>query len=132
MSLTKQIKLKKKDLKGLFRMYAKIDVDFSGKISMLEFFNYFCLDRTEFNRRTFLLMDEDKNGKIDFVEFVAAVFNYCTFTWQGSGNSHLFPSQSFLDVCLPVVHCRVWLEAASRVCALAFLWRLRVCLRVWS
>jgi hypothetical protein len=44
----------------------------------------------------------------------------------------LFPSQSFLDVCLPVVHCRVWLEAASRVCALAFLWRLRVCLRVWS
>ena len=28
-------------------------------------------------------MDQDKSGKIDFVEFVAAIFNYCTHTWQG-------------------------------------------------
>lgn len=82
-SLARNIKMSKHDLKSLFKMYAKIDVDLSGKISMLEFLNYFSLDQTEFNRRTFLLMDEDKNGKIDFVEFVAAIFNYCTFTWQG-------------------------------------------------
>ena len=37
----------------------------SGQISMLEFLQFFKMENTEFNRRTFLVMDTDKSGKID-------------------------------------------------------------------
>lgn len=82
-TLAKKLQLNTKDVKAMFRMFSNIDVDGSGVISMLEFLNFFGLEQTEFNKRTFQLMDTDKSGKIDFVEFVGAIYNYCTFTWQG-------------------------------------------------
>ena len=81
--LCKKLHLNTRDVKAMFRMFGSIDVDGSGVISMLEFLNFFGLEQTEFNKRTFQLMDTDKSGKIDFVEFVGAIYNYCTFTWQG-------------------------------------------------
>ena len=39
---------------------------------------FFQLDRTKFNKRVFTVFDEDGSGQIDFREFVASLWNYCT------------------------------------------------------
>ena len=57
---------------GLRRAVAGFDVDGSGVISMLEFLNFFGLEQTEFNKRTFQLMDTDKSGKTVRTEGVRA------------------------------------------------------------
>ena len=82
-ALAETVGLSKREIRKFFKVFCEIDVDLSGQISMLEFLNYFKMDNTEFNRRTFLVMDTDKSGKIDLAEFIAAIYNFCTYTHRG-------------------------------------------------
>lgn len=49
---------------------------------MAEFLVLFGLDRTPFTTRAFRLIDDDRSGELDFFEFIAAVWNYCTMDWE--------------------------------------------------
>ncbi|GMH81059.1 hypothetical protein TL16_g08811 [Triparma laevis f. inornata] len=49
---------------------------------MAEFLVLFGLDRTPFTTRAFRLIDNDRSGELDFFEFIAAVWNYCTMDWE--------------------------------------------------
>ena len=82
-ALAQTVGLSKREILMFCKVFCKIDVDLSGQISMLEFLNHFKMDNTEFNRRTFLVMDTDKSGKIDLAEFIAAIYNFCTYTHRG-------------------------------------------------
>ncbi|KAJ1458975.1 hypothetical protein M885DRAFT_512077 [Pelagophyceae sp. CCMP2097] len=82
-TLMARLGIKSRDVRRLHGIYRKIDHDDSGQISMLEFLVFFDLERTRFADRVFLLMDADKSGTLDFVEFLSALFLYCTFSWEG-------------------------------------------------
>lgn len=70
------------DAKRLYRVFEKVDTDLEGGISLDEFFDFFDLEFSTFAQRAFAIMDVDKSsgGKnsLDFGEFLAGVFNYCT------------------------------------------------------
>ncbi|KAG2788120.1 hypothetical protein PC116_g3157 [Phytophthora cactorum] len=56
-----------------------MDKDKSGEINMLEFFDYIDLKRSRFSEKAFSVMDRNGSGEVDFIEFVLAVWNYCSF-----------------------------------------------------
>ncbi len=73
-----------KSVERLYDVFARIDRDSSGEISLSEFFRFFSHKRrfpkkSKFARRCFQVMDEDGSGELDFQEFVVALWNFCTF-----------------------------------------------------
>jgi len=74
-----------KSIERLYEVFVQIDRDGSGEISIGEFFRYFSHKRrfpqkSKFSKRVFQIMDADASGELSFVEFVVALWNYCTFT----------------------------------------------------
>ena len=67
------------DINSLYSSFRAMDIDKSGEISVYEFFDFFELENTSFSRRAFLLFDVDDSKEIDFLEFVSAIWNYCTY-----------------------------------------------------
>ena len=63
---------------SLYGAFRAIDVDGGGLISDQEFYTFFRLDQSKFTDRAFFLFDKDGTGELDFEEFVAAVWNFCT------------------------------------------------------
>ena len=61
-----------------YSVFRAIDGDNGGDIDMHEFYVFFDLSETPFVDRTFQLFDRDDSGKIDFEEFVCAVWNFCS------------------------------------------------------
>lgn len=63
------------------REYKDIDVDGSGSVTAMELFNHYGVVDSEFNRRAMAVMDDAPTAEmsLDFVEFLAAVFNFCTY-----------------------------------------------------
>merc|ERR1712091_497147 len=57
-----------------------IDIDRSGKVTAMELFNFYSVMDTEFNRRAMTIMDDQppSNMSLDVLEYVAAVYNFCT------------------------------------------------------
>ena len=47
---------------------------------MFEFLMFFDMEKSLFMTRFFELMDTSHNGGIDFIEFVVAMWNFCTLT----------------------------------------------------
>lgn len=61
-----------------FDKYNEMDADGTGHVDVEKFNQYFKMDRTPFSDRVFTIVDENKNGEIDFREFVLACWNYCS------------------------------------------------------
>jgi len=72
-----------KDCTQLKNLFVKIDTNKNGTISKQELLDYFTLNRDEFSQRHFnmdmsifeefiLSIDQNKNDKIDYREFIAA------------------------------------------------------------
>jgi len=78
--LCHKFKFKKTFVDRCFVEFASVDQDSSGSISLDEFLSAFRLDSTFFTRRTFTLFDTDNSGHLDFNEFIAVIYNYCTAT----------------------------------------------------
>ena len=71
--------LNEEAIQMFYNKFCDIDKDESAEIDLDEFYRYFQLPRTPFADRVFSIMDEDGSGEIDFREFVACIWNYCTF-----------------------------------------------------
>lgn len=72
--------LKDKEVKELYRVFWKADMDGGGTIDLVELLTIVDLERTPFTERIFSIFDDDQSGKIDFGEFVLALWNYCTLS----------------------------------------------------
>jgi Ca2+-binding EF-hand superfamily protein len=66
------------EMRKLWRVFAKIDADKSGEISLLELLDYLQQDNNGFMSRVFSIFDEDRSGEVCFREFVMTLYNYCT------------------------------------------------------
>ncbi|TYZ66727.1 hypothetical protein PybrP1_007513 [[Pythium] brassicae (nom. inval.)] len=80
MTKLKGVGLDQKHLYALHQIFSAMDKDNSGEINMGEFFTYIDLARSRFSEKAFSIMDKDESGEVDFIEFVLAVWNYCSFS----------------------------------------------------
>eukprot|EP01039_Chlorochromonas_danica_P008556 gene8556-9429_t len=74
------LQLRRSEVRRLYRLFAKVDVDHSGSISLRELMNHLEMGATVFRDRVFSIFDEDSSGQIDFREFVLSLWNYCTLS----------------------------------------------------
>ena len=65
-----------------WKIFYKINKSHDGEVSLLEFLNYFDLDRTPYVVRAFQYCDTVGGGEMDFLEFVVSVWNFCTLKPQ--------------------------------------------------
>ncbi len=73
------LRLNKKELARLWRVFQKYDKDNGGTIDIEEFYKLIEEDRTVFGDSLFELVDIDASGSLDFSEFVQTVGTYCLF-----------------------------------------------------
>ena len=68
----------------LFKMFCKIDTDFSASLDVDECMAYFGGRRTRFTERIFdtLEIEEEKEG-LNFVQFAFTMWNFCTLNTAG-------------------------------------------------
>jgi hypothetical protein len=91
------MQLSKREIRKLWYIFKKIDVDGSGNIGLAELLTHIDLERTRFTEKIFSIFDEDGSGEIDFREFVLSLWNYCTLTKATLGERSRFTaSQSTL------------------------------------
>lgn len=72
------LKLTHAEVGQLLKIYQKMDVDRSGSIDLHEMFRFLQIEKTPFTQRVFTIFDADGTGRVDFREFVLAMWNYCT------------------------------------------------------
>ena len=70
--------LRRNDIVRLLNMFLKIDGDRSGHICEFEFLMAVDIERTAFSMRIFSIFDKNNSDEIDFVEFVLAIWNFCS------------------------------------------------------
>lgn len=58
----------------------------SKEVGLPELFGVMDIERTKFTERVFSILDEDGSEKLDFREFVLALWNFCTLTGHSLGN----------------------------------------------
>jgi hypothetical protein len=74
----KALRLTDSEIRRFLALYQNIDMDRSGAIDLQELLNYMDIENTSFTNRAFSVFDLNNSGKVDFREFVLAVWNYCT------------------------------------------------------
>jgi hypothetical protein len=79
------LQLTNDEVQQLLRLYGKVDLDGGGTIDVVELLTVIDVERTPFTERIFTIFDEDSSGKIDFGEFVLALWNYCTLSKYALG-----------------------------------------------
>ena len=84
------MQLTKREIRTLWKVFVRVDVDGSGSIGLAELLAHIDLDRTRFTERIFSIFDEDGSGEIDFREFVLSLWNYCTLTKATLGTLDLY------------------------------------------
>eukprot|EP00937_MAST-01D_sp_MAST-1D-sp2_P004992 g4992.t1 len=62
-----------------FNKFNEIDHHGRGEVDLDDFYGYFNINRSPFGDRVFRMLDSDSSGTIDFREFVACVWNFCTY-----------------------------------------------------
>lgn len=65
-------------IQKLWEVFYRINTSHSGEITILEFLNYFNLDRTRYVEKCFEYFDTTGGNDIDFLEFTVSVWNICT------------------------------------------------------
>merc|ERR1712166_504055 len=63
----------------MYEKFKEIDQDMSGVIDLEEFFEHLSEEKTPFATQLFTLIDENASGELDFNEFLAGLWNICTF-----------------------------------------------------
>mmetsp|Transcript_68822 Transcript_68822/g.102317 ORF Transcript_68822/g.102317 Transcript_68822/m.102317 type:complete len:410 (+) Transcript_68822:242-1471(+) len=59
-------------------VFCRINKSLSGEITILEFLNYFNMDRAPYVEKCFSYFDTTGGDDIDFLEFMVSVWNICT------------------------------------------------------
>lgn len=63
----------------LFLQFVILDKDNDGQVALDDFHTYLEVRPTKFSERVFTMLDLDGSGQLDFHEFLAGVWNYCTY-----------------------------------------------------
>ncbi len=115
------LQLRQDEVKQLLRLYGKVDLDGGGTIDVVELLTVIDVERTPFTERIFSIFDEDGSGKIDFGEFVLALWNYCTLSKYALGITYIFSFRIILYLFSnqPSLHLICTIEIAP-VC-----WKIR-------
>ncbi len=67
-----------KTVNMFYKIFYKMNKTHDGEVSMIEFMNFFNLDRTPYVVKAFAYCDTVGGGEMDFLEFVVSVWNFCT------------------------------------------------------
>jgi Ca2+-binding EF-hand superfamily protein len=70
-----QLNFSKNDINALYHAFCEIDVHNVGSIRPIELFTYFNIELGQFEEAMFSVFDEDKSGKLTFLEFVCSMWN---------------------------------------------------------
>jgi len=70
------------DVAKFHKLFRRIDVDDSGKISLEELFFTMNLDVNPLSQRLFNSFDNDISGELDFLEFTLYLWNFCSFSGE--------------------------------------------------
>lgn len=87
MDLFAAMKLTRGEVSNFYKLFKKVDFDNSGSVDIVELLTLLDVERTRFTEHVFTLFDSDGSGKVDFREFVLAVWNYCTIGATSLGNN---------------------------------------------
>ena len=80
--MRKKYRLKKRELKKLYKIFMSIDKDASDSIDVAEFLSWVHQPKNGFTCGLFDLIDTDSDHKLDFAEFVQAIFTFAFFDDQ--------------------------------------------------
>ena len=72
----KKYRLGKKELRKLYNIFMSIDKDASDSIDVSEFLGWVHQPKNGFTCGLFELIDTDSDQKLDFAEFVQAIFTF--------------------------------------------------------
>jgi hypothetical protein len=89
MDLFAAMQLKKSEVKKLYKIFTRVDLDGSGSVDIAELLTLLDIERTRFTEQVFTVFDSDGSGKVDFKEFVLAIWNYCTIGQASLGTETL-------------------------------------------
>lgn len=71
--------LTKKEVTKLYDLFCKVDIEGSGSVDIVELLILLDIERTAYAEQVFTVFESDSSGKkVDFTEFVLAIWNYCT------------------------------------------------------
>ena len=72
--------LDEKTIKIFWKIFYKMNKSHDGEVSIIEFLNFFNLDRTTYAAKAFGYCDTVGGGEMDFLEFIVSVWNMCTLS----------------------------------------------------
>lgn len=81
--IANKLHLKRSDLNAIYTQFCVLDSDNSGEVEVEEFIIHNEIASDIFGELVFTLFDQNKSGKLDFQEYVIAVWNYCTLPKDG-------------------------------------------------
>ncbi len=91
-------------IEKFWRLFCQIN-NCSGTIHLQQFLDYFNLDRTRWTERCFRYFDVSGRGGVDFLEFIIAVWNICTFKIDSLSNFafDMYDTDSDGELSLPEI-----------------------------
>lgn len=75
-----KLQLSAQDIELLHRVFKDINIKGSGLILRAEFYAYFKINPNSLYDKIFSLFDFDRSGYLSFMEFVCAMWNFCSMT----------------------------------------------------
>lgn len=73
-----KLRFHRSDLDVMYRQFCKMDADRSGTVSVQEFLTVNNVGSDLFGEMAFRVLDKNNSGKIDFLEYIIALWNFCT------------------------------------------------------
>ena len=83
LEVTEKLKITTSHLNKIYKQFRELDSDNSGVIDVSEFIVVNEITSEIFGELVFSLFDANKSGKLDFEEYMIAVWNYCTLHKDG-------------------------------------------------
>ena len=83
LEVAKTLKLSTSHLNQIYAQFRELDSDNSGVVDVSEFIIHNHITSEIFGELVFSLFDANKSGKLDFEEYLTAVWNYCSLSKDG-------------------------------------------------
>lgn len=78
LELFRSLSLSQSNVDNLLAKFRKVEADDSGSVDTVKLLKSLDIEPTRFAGQIFTVFDSDGSGKVDFREFVVALWNYCT------------------------------------------------------
>ena len=120
------MRLTKTEVNKLYDIFCKVDLDGSGSVDIVELLTLLDIERTAFTEQVFTVFDSDSSGKVDFKEFVLAIWNYCTIGPASLGSFilvNIFKDSLYLLIFDPSLQIFSHLICTIVIRVESFLWK---------